>query len=486
VKAAPSILCLFVLLSAQKLLALPYPGVPRCDLYRVTVGNQSIPVFQNACPTFEIGKQGMLAKDEKALSLHAGRSISWTSFELLQPLTIEVVILKPAKVKPSKQVRVFPSRHGVKASVDGRLIRFTISKPGQYSVEIGDKGYRNGLMIFADPPETDRPNILDPNTISFTQATPADLQNLTVERDTIVFKEGLHDIGIYTVPHHVRSIYLERGAWVDGAFILKNNRGTKIYGRGVLSSRKLDYRAAHGIEALQTRGVTVEGLVVADFKHFGLRMIGTHTQVKWIKVVGAWLWNMDGISVRDHSTVQHCFIWANDDAIKPYRHNITFSDVVVWQLDNGGTIQLSWGNAQAHNVVIRRIDVLRADWDRPGFNRGLLNCVGNRYKHPDVSTSIKNWLIEDVVTETPVPAVFKIAPYAHTPVKIEGITLRNWKVKMKTGTKFRNEIIGISPETPFSGFTFDNVVFNGTKLTQKNWKKTLGGKVDNLQKPTFK
>ena len=463
-----------------------YPGIPRCGIYQVKVDLKKSPVFQNACPVFKLGKQGMLAKDRKPLKLHAGRSISWTNIALHQPVEVEVTLLNTKRVQPSDRVRILPSRHKVKAEVKGNVIRFTLRKPGQYSVEIGEKGYRNGLMIFANPPEKDKPGN-NKTYARFDGATASQLSHGAQGRSGIYFEKGHHKIGIYKVPEHIKNIYFERGAWVDGALILDGNRDVKIFGRGVLSSRHIDYRAAHGIEAINRASrIKVEGITVADFKHFGLRMVSTHTSVQWVKVIGAWLWNMDGISVRDHSKVQHCFIWANDDAIKPYRHNILFEDIVVWQLDNGGTIQMSWGNSKASDVVIRRVDLLRADWDRPGFNRGLLNCVGNRYQKEDVSTVLQNWLIEDLVTENPVPVIFKISPYEHAPVTLDGLTLRNWNVKMTRGTKFQNEIIGLNTRMAFRGLVFDRIIFNGDRLTQDAWRKQLNGVFSNIHEPLVK
>ena len=300
-----------------------YPGVPRCGIYQVKAGHSSSPVFKNDCPAFQLGKQGLLQKDKKPLTLHAGRSISWTNIELRQALEIEVTVRNSKKVKLSRHVRILPSRHKVKAKVDDNVIRFTIREPGQYSVEIGSEGYRNGLMIFANPAEGAKPSKTNKNYRYFESASASKLNGLSPKTTGIYFGKGHHQIGIFIVPKQIKHIYFERGSWVDGALILDGNRKLKISGRGVLSSRKINYRAAHGIEAINGAShITVEGITVADFKHFGLRLISTHTTVSWVKVIGAWIWNMDGISVRDYSRVTNCFVWANDDAIKPYRHHI--------------------------------------------------------------------------------------------------------------------------------------------------------------------
>jgi hypothetical protein len=367
--------------------------------------------------------------------------------------------------------------------IAGNSIYFNAQNPAQYSVEIGTNGYLNGLMIFADPPETNAPSQTNSAYAVFNSATQNDLNNLPTNVSGIYFEKGIHDIGIYSVPPQITNIYLERGAWVDGALMLTNNQNTRIFGRGVLSERNLDYRSAYGIEATGSTGVTVEGIVVADFKYYALRLLSTYTTVSWVKTIGAWTWNTDGITVWNNSQVDHCFIWANDDAIKPYRPNITFSDIEVWQLDNGGTIEMSWGNVNSDNVVITNLDVLHAEWDHPGFNRGLLCCVGNHYQTAGVSSTMSNWWIENVVTETPVPNIFRITPDPSAPLNIQNLTLSNWNVSMPMNTAFTNQIIGNDLSQPFSGFVFDNFIFNGTNLTQQNWQEELQMTPVNLETP---
>jgi hypothetical protein len=487
------LLALFVVLFITRSLPAAenlYPGIPRCDIYKVKIisrgKSEELAVFQSACPAFKLGKKDMQSKDQVPLKLHAGESISWASFDLKGPVTVEVTVMNQQKVDLKPSVRVIPSRYGIIPEVKGNTVRFTMKKPGQCSVEIGSQGHRNGVMIFADPPERSAPRSIDRKYAAFSAATVADMQKIPTSKSGIYFRKGVHNIGIYEVPDRIKNIYIERGAWVDGAIKLQGNEGFKIFGRGVLSSRKLDYRAAHGIEAMN--GSThVEGIVVADFKHFALRIISENSTVKWVKTIGAWVWNMDGISVRDNSTVANCFIWANDDAIKPYRHNITFSDIVVWQLDNGGVIQMSWGNTKAKDVVIQRVDVLHTSWNVLGFNRGLLNCVGDRqHTSKTAATEIENWLIEDVVTETPIQAIIAIDPSPNGPTSIKNLRLRNWNVQMKQEKKFENKIIAKDPSRPFTGIKIENMIFNGKRVTQQNWKSVTGIRTENVSNLTVK
>lgn len=468
-----------------------YPGVPRSDIYEITItgnGNtRDLVVFKNVCPEFEAGKDGMIDNDRFPLEIFAGRSINWARFSLEGSVTVEVRVLDRRKVPVNGVVSVLPSRHGISAAADGDVIRFTLSQPGQFSIEIGEHGYKNGLVLFADPPETGKPAAGQDGFALLKAASPADLANLPAGTTGIYFSKGVHDIGVYRVPAHIKQLYFEEGSWVYGALIMDGNPGVKIYGRGVLSSARLKYRQSHCIEAInQSNNIHIEGIVVADPKYFAIRLIGQNNVVKWTKVIGGWVYNCDGIAAYKGSTVSNCFIWANDDAIKVYRDDITWTDCVVWQLNNGGIIQMSWGGSNATNVRISRLDVLRAEWNKPGFNRALLSCVGNRYQLPDRNGLQRNWLIEDVVTETPIPVVFNVTPDPSSPNHIDGLVLKNWDVKMEMGTRYQNMIVGNDPEKPLEGWVFDNFRFNGTKLTTDNWLNATDLQTENLQTPEFR
>lgn len=468
-----------------------YPGVPLSDIYEVTVlrgsEKEKVAVFKNACPTFELGKMNMEANDQFPLNIFAGRSINWSNFSFSGSITVEVKVLNTSKVPVAGTVKVFPSRHGIIPSVSGNVISFTLTNPGQFSVEIGQNGYKNGLMIFADPAETDIPNQTSNQYALLSNATSTTINSVPTSFSGIWFKKGVHNIGVYHVPGNIKNIYFEKGSWVYGSLIMDCKPNVKIFGRGVLSSGKLNYRESHCIEAInQSDNIQIEGIVVADPKYFSIRLIGGNNTVKWTKVIGGWTYNCDGISAFAGSNVSHCFIWANDDAIKIYRNNISWSDIVVWQLNNGGIIQMAWSGSLATNVQINRLDVLHAEWNKPGFNRALLSCVGNKYEEPGKYGEQKDWAIEDVVTETPIPVIFNVSPNPFTYNHIHNLTLKNWNVRMTMNTEYQNMIIGNDPNEYFDGFVFDNFIFNGIKLTQLNWLEITGLIQEKLVTPIVK
>ena len=459
-----------------------YGEIPQSDIYEVSITSvdtlRKLNVFRHACPEYSLGYQGMQSKDQTPLRIFEGRTINWAKFTVDQPVTVHLKIEDTGKVPVAgQQVRILPSRFGVVPEVNGDSITFTISVPAQYSVEIGENGYKNGLLLFADPPETDVPSKSDGQYLVLNAASAGDVASIPQNYTGIYFGKGIHDIGVFHIPYHIKNVYFEDGSWVYGTLIMDSNPNVRIFGRGVLSSARLNYRESHCVEAINgSNNITLEGLVITDPKFFAVRLIGTHNTVKYTKVVGGWVWNCDGIAAYAGSNVSKCFIWANDDAIKVYRDSITWSDIVVWQLDNGGIIQMSWGGAvggsTSKGVKLSRIDVLRSEWDKPGFNSALLCNVGNHYRTPGKTDEIENWLIEDVVTENPVQKVFKITPDTYSHNHIHGLVMKNWNVKMPMNTNFVNEIKGEDPNEFFSGFVFDSVIFNNTLLTNIDYLTT--------------
>ncbi len=467
-----------------------YPGVPKSDIYEVTIIRadtiEELVVFKNTCPVYEAGKMNMAENDQYPLNIFEGRSINWSHFSFSGSVTVEVKVIDRAKVPLSGDIKILPRRYGITPAVDGDVISFVLSNPGQCSVEIGTEGYKNGLMIFADPPELDIPDQATSQYAVMHNASRSEISGIPASRSGIYFTSGVHDIGVYRVPTHIKNIYFKKGSWVYGALVMDGNPDVRIFGRGVLSSGKLDYRESHCIEAINgSNNIQLEGIVVADPKYFAVRLVGRNNTVNRIKVIGGWVYNCDGIAAFAGSTVSNCFIWANDDAIKVYRDNITWTDCVVWQLNNGGVIQMSWGGSNASNVTLSRIDVLRAEWNKPLFNRALLSCVGNRYQEPGKYGLQQDWLIEDVVTETPIPVIFRITPDDYTSNHIHNLTLKNWNVRMTMNSEYQNMIIGNDPDQFFDGFVFDNFNFNGTSLTDSNWLEVTGLITERLVMPEF-
>ena len=468
-----------------------FPGVPQSSVYEVTITEggrkKKMAVFESDCPVYDPGFMNMDPKDAYPLGIFKGRSISWANFSIDGSVQVEVKVLDENRVPLAGTVKILPSRYGITPAINGNIITFTIDKPGQFSVEIGNNGYKNGLMIFANPAETDIPDTITQNYAVIHYGTEDIMNSLSSSYSGIYFKKGVHSIGVYHVPANIKNIYFEDSSWVYGALIMDGNPGVKIFGRGVLSSAKLNYRESHCVEAInQSDNIDLEGIVIADQKFFAVRLIGKNNIVKWIKTIGGWTYNCDGIAAYEGSTISNCFVWANDDNLKIYKDNISISNCVCWQLNNGGIFQLSWGNGNSTNVNISHIDILHAEWNNDQVNRGIVSCVGDKFAVGGMYGLQQNFLFDDVITETAVPLVFRLSPNAASPDEIHGMIFKDWQVKMDMGDGYSNYIICSDSTKKFDGLVFDNFIFNGTKLTPSNWISVGNFQVENIIAPQFK
>lgn len=442
-----------------------YEGVPLSDRYKVYLRGEkeslnSI-VFKNTCNEYILGAEGNRKNDDKPLTKFAGRTIHWTHFSMKEEVTVE---LEVAESLMGKEIKILPSRFGIQVIKEGEhKIRFTIEHSGQYSVEIGEEGYKNGLLIFADPLEKEKVKI-DSKWQVLERSDKDDINRVSNEKKALYFKSGVHDIGVYKIPENIKEIYLEGGAWVYGAFVMEgeDKSDVKIHGRGVLSGGKLHLRESHSIEAKNgANRIHIDGIVVCDYVFFAIRLLGTDNIVDWTKIVGGWIYNCDGIAAYEGSKIRHCFIWANDDNIKVYRDNIIVEDIVCWQLDNGAIIQLNWSNSKAKNCVVRNVDVIRAEWDSDRENNGIISCrMGGG--------ADDSFLFENINVDTPVTHIFRLSPKEKEHL-ISNFKLKNWNVKMDMSKLKNNYIEGFSPMSKIKGLIFDDFILNGVKLTKNNF-----------------
>ncbi len=456
--------------------------VQQSELYRIYLNDDTdnyVTVFKNVCNIYFKGMPGERKNDDKPLTKFKGRSIHWGHFSFQGKVKVTVQVNKDIE---GKEIKVYPSRHNIKVNkLDANCFSFVLDRPGQFSVEIGEDGYKEGLLLFADPMEKDVPVDLSKWKV-IEKGDKTLLSTVSVGDSSLYFKKGVHDIGVFKVPSNVKRIYLEGGAWVFGSFIMDGKvcSNVKIYGRGVLSGARLHLRESHMIEAKNgVDGIVVDGIVIADYSFFAVRLLGMNNKVSWTKIVGGWIYNCDGIAAYANSTIRNCFIWANDDNIKIYRDNIVVEDVVCWQLDNGAIFQLNWSNSVARNCRVSRVDILRAEWDSDRPNNGILSCRNG-------GGADERFVFEDVRTDTPVTHIFRLSPLGDKDQLIKNFLFKNWNVWVDASKGKKNYIEGVKDKTPLSGLVFDNFRVNGKVLTEKNMHKVLRWSILNSEKIVFR
>lgn len=459
-------------------------GLPVSTVYQLNINQAKVslkvPVFESNCNIYNPNMSGSKPKDSIPLNEYRGRSIHFANISFSKPVEVILTVVDEKRVSAA-EIKVLPGRFGIKAKKIGKnKYKFSIEKPGQYSVEIGKNGYKHGFLIFANPLENDVPTATKSWAV-LSNAKQTDLSNLPANITSIKFQAGVHHIGVYKVPNTIKNIYLEDGSWVYGAFVMDgaDKSNVKIYGRGVISGAELNFRESHQIEALNgANNITVQGITITDFSFFAIRLLGKNNFIQWSKIVGGWIWNCDGIAAWEGSVIKNCFIWANDDNLKIYEDNIVVEDIVCWQLSNGAIFQLNWGSMKAKNCVIRNVDIVRAEWHDDRANNGILSCR-------TAGGANSNFVFENIRTDNPVAFIFRLSPQGNISHPIENFVFKNWDIKMDYSKNKKNYLMGSQPESTIKKLVFDNFKINNVKLTQENYTETGRFIMENCEMPIF-
>ena len=377
-------------------------------------------------------------------------------------------------------VIVRPLRCGIQPTVRGSTIRFSLSEPGQHSIEINGDITHN-LQLFTNPIERDKPQRTDPN-VRF-------------------FGPGIHfpaDGGIEGAIQ-LRSnetIYIAGGAIVHGAIQTpchEKIHNATICGRGILLGQS-DTVHKRGLAKI---GFDCEGIAIKDI-HL-IDSYGWVLEVAWatdvlienVKVI-AYRGNSDGIDIascRD-VVVKDCYIRSADDnlvvinaqydptlknfhvgpegyathygkmfkdmehqGLKRNTSNIVFRDCILWQdRDNPDPIHVGWSmrGREIRNVHFKDIDILHT--------RG-----GPKTAQLDIDTSWwgdKDNLIHDIVFENIRMEDAHGGNVIHIrqinqPATVRNVLFKN--IRLLGGDVRKSSIIVSAPGSRIENITFENV-----------------------------
>jgi hypothetical protein len=446
------------------------------------------------------------------------RSMSFCNFDFSgEPVQVAVTKLWGTK---ANNVEITPKRFGTVIDYfDGHTVKFTLEKPEYVSVRfVCDdntdefNNIKNGLMVFADHPETEIPKITDKGVSLY--GKDCDLMNAEV----IYFKPGVYNLfdllpnGMLNL-HDNQSMYVAGGAYVYGTVNGSGTVNARIFGRGVISGFKHEFHydgisqsiemdpSNHRINTKRGRNHTIEGVTLLESVNHTL-VVPEKSLVKDTKFI-SWACNNDGLRSGDGSVVDHVFMKLSDDYF--YGTSSTLiTRSVFWPMFNGGTIQLGWGNNFCDNGArFLNNDIINPEWDWIGSNTGF---IASQCK-PDAR--ISNILIEDLHIDGNINALAALdfaidqREYNYNGF-IKDITFRNvdlngqqiwfspngWDDYERVETQLSRDYSN-SPENPARGgksilkgaksedgrisyvenITFENVKMNGEWITEKNYRK---------------
>ncbi len=284
-----------------------------------------------------------------------------------------IAMTSPAEITLTAKTRIDditirPLSRGVMAETDGQTARFTVSEPGQYSVEIN--GRHHNLHIFADRPE-------------YEPAKPEDY--------TYYFAPGVHEAGNLRLSSG-ESVYIAAGAVVHGAIQAYEAHDIRICGRGILDYSKmgrhdpLRWEEDGLINLARCRNTVIDGIVLRDSSWWTITSFNcVNLEFRDLKSVGMWRYNSDGFDFVNCQNVHvdGCFLRNFDDVlvikglrvkayedgynnardVPPYElmsnRNFLIENCVVW-CDWGGALEMGAETVADEycNIVYRNIDII--------------------------------------------------------------------------------------------------------------------------------
>ena len=235
-------------------------GAPLVDQYRVTVNGQSVPVYLGSPKRF----YGFCQFD---ISENVNVQVS-TSFRLASP-------------------RLIPERVGVKPSVEGDTVRFTLQSPCQITLLPDGASPDNALHLFANPPEQASPRPGDPGVI--------------------FLGPGIHKTDV-TVGDG-QTLYLAGGAILKGAVNL-SGRNAKVRGRGIIDGSDWGHFERSDVPLRITgASASVEGIIVRLSWRAGISVVRTSgVHIVNTKICASRFANDDGITVSDPDGFEPCAV----------------------------------------------------------------------------------------------------------------------------------------------------------------------------------
>jgi polygalacturonase len=450
-----------------------------------------------------------------AVNIQDNLNVSQSRFAMSgsQPVVITV-----AGGVSSADVR--PAAFGVRPTLSGHTISFTLDQPRNFAVDIN--GTIDRLLIFADPLEVNPPQQNDPDVYDVTsspgvksdgtvctsaiQAALDHVSSSYPNKSVLYFPDGVYSTATLDIPSNVQ-VYLESGAAlladpnindyspvepdyadqhnVSAMVLVRNASNVRIFGRGVIDAGGRNMYQSYGqmlmLETLYTshaNGLNLQDVMLTNSllyqSHFQGSNDVTLTNVKFNNPEGGPPNNDDGFKVNASTNVTFDGGWisSRDDNMTfaaccgsteatQSTSNVNVKNVV---LDGSGTASADirfaftdYGNTVGGINVSNIYDIGR------GRGETLLVApagTGYTYNVNWGGVTLSNWDIEESE-----PLVHFDVTANGTPVAISDFTMSGFTMAA-TGD---NYVLGASGMT-FDGVHFENIVVEGQTA---NWQ-TLG------------
>ncbi len=319
----------------SKVVDYPAPeGIAAHEYYEVNANSQSVFVYET-----EVGlsrqKAGFAYFDFSgtvAVEVHTGGEIESAT---IRPLSL-----------------------GITPEIDGKILRFTLNRPVNLSIEVNGNTGTN-LHLFTNPIETDIP---DPE-----------------DSGVIYFGPGIHELSDTLFVPSNTTVYIAGGAIVRGRIHTDNAHNVKIRGRGIVDGSTVN-REDFGGEAgsffmrlWRSSNIEVNGIILHNSPHWTLVPIESEkVNIHNVRLIGQRRSNNDGMDIVDSRNVliDNVFIRTIDDAIalkakyiggeRNQTTDVTIQNSTIWNEDAGNALEIGFETLtdQMKNLTFRNIDII--------------------------------------------------------------------------------------------------------------------------------
>jgi len=448
------LLCLCQLVRAQQLITYPAPvNMP--------------PGAMNDDFTVKVRKPGGQWQDLAIYAVQVDMHKPVNSSVAYFDFSGQVEVAITANKTNIKSARIRPISYSFTPEVTGNSLKFSLSEPRNLSIEINDDIFHN-LQLFAGPVEQKKPKPKGKNVM--------------------YFGPGFHSPGPEVKVPSGTTVYLAGGAVVETKLVCDKVENVRITGRGML------YQAERGIEVTHSKHVEIDGIIVANPKHY--TVYGGQSQfltIRNLKAFSSKGWS-DGLDMMSCSDVliDGVFMRNSDDCIAIYGHrwnyygdarNIRVQNSSLWA-DVAHPVNIgTHGNPEKpeiiEDIVFSNLDILNHDEPQIAYqgcfalNASDENLIRNiRFENIRIEDFQQGQLVNLRVTFN--------KKYAKAPGRgIENILFKNVSYN---GNQANISVLSSYNEArAIKGVTFENLKINGKLIRNADQARfSVGEHIDGL------
>lgn len=420
------------------------------------------------------------------VDMHNVRETSMVSFDFEG--IVEVEVTKREGILESVDIR--PNSFEIPFNQIGNTVTFKLDRPRKLSFEANGDRFHN-LHLFANPLETNVPDLEDPRTIYIkpgnhrmeelvaSLTSPSDGEGELPE--ILYFGPGMHFIEekILRIPSG-KTVYIAGGAMVVGSMICDHVEDVTIRGRGIVYLTNIEKTTyLRTVQINFSRNITVEGIISVDPPHYSIYLgKSEHIHISNFKTFSTRGWS-DGIDIMSSSYVEidDVFLRTSDDCIAIYGSrwdnygdctNITVTNSVLWA-DVAHPIMIGVHGDYEHdgdiieNIVFDNIDILEHHEPQDGY-WGCMT-INAADKNTVKNVTFRNIRVEQFELGRLIDIrVFQNPKYNPSPGnRVENIRFEN--IEFNGICENPSVIEGFDGDRIVDGITIENFRINGTPVT---------------------